>query len=215
MSRAVIFVNGHIPDLELVRSLIKPGDVILAANGGTRHALALGLTPSVVIGDLDSLTDDDRRKLEGTGTEIHCYSSEKNETDFDLALHYSAEAGYREILIIAALGDRLDQTLGNLSLLTDPVLAELDIRLDDGVEQAYFTRTQSRIVGSPGDIVSLIPWGGEVRGVTTSGLRWPLGCETLYPHQTRGISNELLGDTASVSLKSGLLLVIHSHNRRY
>lgn len=214
MSRAVIFVNGHIPDLELVRQLTRPGDTLLAADGGTRHVLALGLTPSVVIGDLDSLTDADRRKLDAAGTEIRRYPRNKNETDFELALHYAVEAGYHEILLVAALGDRLDQTLGNLALLTDPSLVGLHVRVDDGVEQAYFVSTRARVEGRPGDLVSLIPWGGEVTGVSTDGLRWPLRGETLYPYKTRGISNELLGETASVSLKSGLLLIIHSRHRQ-
>jgi thiamine pyrophosphokinase len=214
MSRAVIFVNGHISDLESVRRLTRPGDTLLAADGGTRHALALGLTPSVVIGDLDSLIDDNRRKLDTAGTEIRRHSRDKNETDFELALHYAVEAGFREILVVAALGDRLDQTLGNLALLTEPSLVGLDVRVDDGVEQAYFVRTQARIEGHPGDLVSLIPWGGEVTGVTTDGLRWPLRGETLYQYKTRGISNELLGETASVSLKSGLLFIVHRRNRQ-
>jgi thiamine pyrophosphokinase len=214
MSRAVIFVNGHISDLEPVRRLTRPGDTILAADGGTRHALALGLTPSVVIGDLDSLTDDNRRKLDAAGTEIRRHSRDKNETDFELALHYAVDVGFREILVVAALGDRLDQTLGNLALLTEPCLVGLDVRVDDGVEQAYFVRTQARIGGHPGDLVSLIPWGGEVTSVTTDGLRWPLRGETLYPYKTRGISNELLGETASVSLKSGLLFIVHRRNRQ-
>ncbi len=214
MSRAVIFVNGRIPDLELVRRLISPGDTLLTADGGTRLALALGLAPSVIIGDLDSLTDEHRRELDAAGTEIRQYPRDKNETDFELALRYAVNARYREIIVVAALGDRLDQTLGNLGLLTAPFLVGLDVRVDDGVERAYFVRTQAQVEGRPGDLVSLIPWGGEVIGVTTVGLRWPLRGETLYPYQTRGISNELLGETASVSLKSGLLLVIHSRNRQ-
>jgi thiamine pyrophosphokinase len=214
MSRAVIYVNGHIPDLETVRRLIRPGDTILAADGGSRHALALELTPSVVIGDLDSLTGDDMRKLEIDGTEIHRRPRDKNETDFELALQYAVEAGYREILVVAALGYRLDHTLGNLSLLTDPLLSTFDVRLDDGVEEVFFTRGRCQVRGAAGDIVSLIPWGAEVTGVVTDGLRWPLGGETLHPHRTRGISNELLGETASVNLKSGLLLIVHSRHRQ-
>jgi thiamine pyrophosphokinase len=213
MSRIVIFVNGRIPDLELVRLLIRPGDMILAADGGTRHALALGLVPSVIIGDLDSLTPADRRVLDTAGSKIHSYPRDKNETDFELALHYAAEAGYREIMVVAALGNRLDQTLGNLALLTAPSLAGLDIRLDDGMEQACFVRTQVRVDGRPGDLVSLIPWGGEVTGVATDGLRWPLQGETLHPYETRGVSNELLREMASISLQSGLLLVVHSRRQ--
>jgi len=215
MSRAVIFVNGHIPELELVRRLIKPGDTFLAADGGTRHVLALDLTPSIIIGDLDSLAPDVRLSTEQSGTRLIQHPRDKNETDFELALQYAVEAGYREILVVGALGDRLDQTLGNLALLTNPRLLTFDVRLDDGVEEAFFTRGSCRVQGAASDIVSLLPWGGEVTGVTTNGLRWPLRGETLYPYKTRGISNELLGEMASISLKSGLLLVVHSRNRQF
>jgi len=214
MSRAVIFVNGHIPELELVRRLIKPGDTFLAADGGTRHVLALELTPAIIIGDLDSLAPDVRLSTEQSGTRLIQHPRDKNETDFELALQYTVEAGYPEILVVAALGNRLDQTLGNLALLTNPRLSTFDVRLDDGVEEAFFTRGSCRVQGAAGDIVSLLPWGGEVIGVVTDGLRWPLQGETLYPYKTRGISNELLGEMASISLKSGLLLVVHSRNRQ-
>jgi len=214
MPRAVIFVNGHIPDLEPVRLLIRPGDTLLAADGGTRHALALGLVPATIIGDLDSLTDDNLNKLVAVGTEIQRSPRDKNETDFELALHFTVEAGYREILVVGALGDRLDQTLGNLALLTDPRLSTFDVRLDDGMEEAFFTRGSCQVRGTPGDLVSLIPWSGKVTGVATDGLRWPLRGDTLCPYKTRGISNELLGETASISLKSGLLLIVHSRHRQ-
>ncbi len=212
MPRVVIFVNGRIPDLEQVRRLLRPTDLIFAADGGTRHALALGLVPSLVIGDLDSVNDDDRRELEAAGTEFQRFPRSKDETDFELALSHAVSAGYTEILVVAALGNRLDQTLGNLALLTDPSLARLDLRLDDGSEEALFARTQTGVEGHPGDIVSLIPWGGPVTGISTVGLRWPLNGETLHPSKTRGLSNELLGETASISLESGLLLVVHSHH---
>jgi thiamine pyrophosphokinase len=209
--RAIIFANGHLPDLEAARCLIRPDDFLIAADGGMRHALALGLLPSIVIGDLDSLTPDNRRRLEGSGVEIRQYPPDKNETDLELALRTALEAGYRSILVLAALGGRLDQTLGNLSLLTDPSLAEVDVRLDDGIEEAFFVRKQADVQGCPGDTVSLIPWGGLAEGVTTEGLRWPLRGETLYPEKTRGVSNEMLAEIATISLKSGLLLVIHRH----
>ena len=215
MSRAIIFVNGPLADARQVRRLIQPGDTFIAADGGTRHALALGLKPSAVIGDLDSLDEETIKKLEKDGTRIMRFPADKNETDFELALKFAVEASFREILVVAALGGRLDQTLGNLALLTDPSLAGLDIRVEDGVEEAFFVRTRSRVEGSPGDIVSLIPWGGEAKGVSAQGLRWPLKGETLYPQKTRGISNELLGETASLSLESGLLLVVHTHHRKY
>ncbi|PIV28566.1 MAG: hypothetical protein COS37_00665, partial [Anaerolineae bacterium CG03_land_8_20_14_0_80_58_20] len=105
----------------------------------------------------------------------------------------------------------------NLALLTDPrhkpalseVEGSLDTRLDDGVEQTFFCRDRSEVEGRRGDLVSLIPWGGEVRGVRTQGLRWQLSDEVLLPHKTRGISNEMTGEVANIQIQSGLLLIVH------
>jgi thiamine pyrophosphokinase len=210
MQRVVIFVNGRIPDLEKVRLLVRPTDLIFAADGGSRHTIALGLVPSLVIGDLDSLSEADLASLEAAGAEIRQFPRSKDETDFELALNHAVSAGHTEILVVAALGNRLDQTLGNLALLAAPSLAGLDIWVDDGAEQARFVRSNVRVDGHPGDVVSLIPWGSPAIGVTTIGLRWPLGGETLHPNKTRGLSNEMLGETASISLESGLLLVVHN-----
>ncbi len=208
--RTLIFINGLISGLEPVRRLIHPGDLLLAADGGTRHIRSLGLIPSAIIGDLDSLTDDDQRWAEENSVQLIKYPRDKNETDLELALAYAVEQGATEILLVGALGGRLDQTLGNLALLTNPRLSIFNVRLDDGVEEAWFVHGASTIRGEAGDIVSLLSWGGLVTGVTTSGLRWPLRGETLYPEKTRGISNEMLGESASVSIESGLLLLIHS-----
>ena len=209
MVRALIFVNGNLPDLAALRRLLLADDFLIAADGGTRHILALGLTPAVLIGDLDSLSDENRRLLDQAGTKIHQSPRNKNETDLELALHFAVEAGYHQLRVVAALGGRLDQTLGNLALLTDPSLSGLDIRADDGLQEAFFTRDGCRLQGDPGDLISLVPWGGEVTGVTTMGLRWPLSGEVLWPYRTRGISNELLDETASVLIDAGLLLVVH------
>lgn len=209
MPRSIIFANGSLADPEPVRRFINPANLLIAADGGTRHALALGLTPSVIIGDLDSLTVDDRRWTVERGAQLVEFPRDKNETDLELAINYAIDQGCTEIVIVAALGGRLDQTLGNLSLLTDPRLAALDIRLDDGVEEVIFVRERCQVTGKPGNTVSLLPWGGDVTGVRTEGLRWPLNRETLYPYKTRGISNELMADTASIEIESGLLLVVH------
>jgi thiamine pyrophosphokinase len=213
MSRALIFVNGLVGDLEAVRRLLLPYDVVIAADGGTRHALSLGLKPTVIIGDLDSILKEDRRLINKAKITTFESPRDKDETDFELALRYAMGAGHRRILVIAALGGRLDQTIGNLALLSDPALADLDVRVDDGVEEAIFTRKTVRLRGNPGDLVSLIPWWEDVSGVVTDGLRWPLQGETLFPYKTRGISNEMLADSASVTIQSGLLLVIHRRQK--
>ncbi len=209
MPRCIIFANGILPNLDSARRLIRPNDLILAADGGTRHARTLGLIPSVIIGDFDSMMEEERGKMKEAGARLIQHPRDKDATDLELALDYAIQNGQREIVIVAALGNRLDQTLGNLSLLTDPRLLTCDLRLDDGVEETFFCRDRAQVKGRRGDLVSLIPWGGEVRGVCTEGLRWPLSDETLLPHKTRGISNEMTGEIANIKIESGLLLIVH------
>lgn len=209
MSRALIFANGVLPNPAAARRLIRPGDLILAADGGTRHALSLGLMPAFVIGDLDSLNDEEKEQAIARNVRLLTYPPMKDQTDLELTLDYALEQGCRQIRIVAALGGRLDQTLANLSLLTDPRLAELDIRLDDGVEEAFFIRRRADLNGAAGDTVSLLPWGQAVEGIVTEGLRWSLNGETLLPERTRGVSNEMLSDRAAIQVAKGLLLCVH------
>ncbi|MEW6404588.1 MAG: thiamine diphosphokinase [Chloroflexota bacterium] len=206
MPRILIFANGELPDLESARALIGDDDLLIAADGGTRHILALGLTPNVIIGDLDS-TAFDLQPLTKRGTRVIEFPQDKDATDLELALEHALNMDPTEIIIVAALGGRLDQTLGNIALLATP--QPTPMCLDDGVEETFFCRGQVKVHGRSGDIVSLIPWGGEVKGILTENLRWPLVSETLYPNKTRGISNEMLGEEASVKIESGLLLVVH------
>ena len=209
MQRIIIFANGEIPRLENARLLLQTDDYIICADGGTRHALALGLKPNLVIGDMDSIDKEQWQKLKNAGVPIELFPRDKDETDLELAINRAIELKPKTLLIIGALGGRLDQTFGNTALLSDARLAAMNTRLDDGLEEIFFCRDQEEVRGRSGDIVSLIPWGNPVQGVQTQGLKWPLRSETLLPEKTRGISNELTGEVASITITSGLLLVVH------
>jgi len=225
MKRVIIFANGELPDINKARSLLQKEDHIICADGGTRHVLALGIQPNLIIGDMDSVEKGVLRKFKDNGVNIELYPHNKNETDLELAISHAIELNPKQIIIIAALGGRLDQTLANISLLSDLRLSTLrhgsqrpdvlsggqafDTRLDDGVEEIFFCRDQVEVHGRIGDIVSLIPWQGTAFEVQTKNLKWVLHKETLYPAKTRGISNEMTDDIASISIASGLLLIVH------
>ena len=203
--RIIIFANGDLPDPDKAHALLRVSDFIIAADGGTRHALALGLTPNIIIGDLDSLNVE-RLTF---NAEIIQSPADKNETDLELAIQHALTLNPEQIIIAAALGGRLDQTLANIALVSNVQRSTSNVRLDDGIEEVFFCHEQTQIKGASGDIVSLIPWQGEVTGIVTTGLKWPLQNEILYPQKTRGISNEMMNDTATIQIKSGLLLIIH------
>jgi thiamine pyrophosphokinase len=73
LKRIIIFANGELPDLVKARALIQPGDTVICADGGTRHALALGTRPDLIIGDLDSAESETVRKFKNAGVEIEIF----------------------------------------------------------------------------------------------------------------------------------------------
>lgn len=209
--RAIIFANGgftHPPEF-------KPGDLIIAADGGGRHCLALGITPHFVVGDFDSLSDEQVAQLKQAGAELIRYPTRKDFTDLELALQHAKINGAEQVLVLAALGGRWDQTLANVLLPASQSFKELDIRLLDGPQEILLIHKGewTKIHGSTGDTLSLIPVLGDARRIKTAGLEYPLDNETLLFGSTRGVSNVFLEETASISLEEGLLLcvVIHQH----
>jgi len=205
--RAVIFANGSLnPPVALL-----PGDFIIAADGGARHCLALGLQPAVVIGDLDSLTQADMQALKFQGAEIIQFPVRKDVTDLELALSHAQSLKLDEILVLGALGARWDQTLANVVL--PAAFPELNIRLVDGNQEFFYLRAGETLTvsGCPGDTLSLIPLGADAQGITTDKLEYPLTGEKLPLGSTRGISNVLLEDEAQISLCAGFLLCVVIH----
>ncbi len=213
--RIVIFANGIIenPAAEAAR-WVRAGDCVVAADGGTRHALAAGLTPAHVIGDLDSLTPEQRAYLEAAGTILHAYPPAKDETDLELALTWAAsQPDVTEIVVLGALGGRPDQALANLLLLALPALAGREVIIADGAWSVRCLRggKTATFHGQPGDTLSLLPLGGDAVGVTTTGLAYPLRDETLHFGLTRGVSNIFDGETVTVFLRTGLLWGLHQN----
>jgi len=209
MQRILILANGEIPSLTQARTILRPDDFILCADGGTRHALSLGVKPHLIIGDMDSIDKEVLKRFQDDGVEIELFPRDKNETDLELAIQKAIEMNPDEIVIVAALGGRMDQTLANIALLASAPHPSPVTRIDDGVEEIFFVQDQAQVKGRSGDIVSLIPWGEPVHGVQTQNLKWQLNNETLHPDKTRGVSNEMTSDTASIKIESGLLLIVH------
>jgi thiamine pyrophosphokinase len=186
--------------------------LVVGADGGGAHALARGLVPHLVIGDMDSLPDAARADLAAQGCRFVVHPRAKDETDLELALTYAVEQGAHEIIVLGALGGRLDHTLANVLLLALPELAGVSVRIVAGHQDAFLMRggETRHVSGKPGDLVSLLPLGGPALEVTTTGLAWALCGDTLRFGFTRGVSNEMAATQAEIRLREGFLLVIHA-----
>ena len=215
-TKALVFANGDIEDGAMVqRALADAADGLwIAADGGARVAAHYGMTPQVVIGDMDSVDHDVLAELAAGGAEILRYPEAKNETEVELALLYAVERGARWVRVIGAQGGRLDQTLSNVYLLALDALRGVDVRLVAGDAETFLLFPESvTITGAAGDTVSLIPASGAAHGVRTEGMRYPLRDESLLFGPARGVSNVMEGKRAVVHIRDGALIVVHTMGR--
>lgn len=203
-----------------------PADRVIAVDYGAHHARAWGWPIHLLIGDLDSLPAQEAQALRSADTPVIRAPSAKDETDLELALERACQEGPDEIVICAALGGRADHMLANALLLARPDLAGRDVVIAEGSTRLralhggrnpWGSRQPPEysagltLVGARGDLLSLLPVGGDAEGVTTEGLAYPLHGETLFLGQARGISNVFEEETARIWLRSGVLLVVHTH----
>lgn len=209
--RAVIFVNGTIPDHATVQRWVRADDNLIAADGGAHHAAAMGLVPRVVVGDLDSLDAELAEHLAAQGVELEKHPAAKNMTDLELAIERAIQDGANEILLLGALGGRLDQSLANVLLMAQRDWPAM-IRLVDATEIATVIHggESMTLEAAPGSTMSLLPLSPEVTGITYSGMLYPLNDATLQFGSTRGISNEVVNHPATVTIRSGIALVIQT-----
>ena len=213
-THALIFANGAANDGTFVQRTIQETNspLIIAADGGARLAYQVfGLTPHVIVGDMDSLSDTEQSGFTQKGARMVQHTPEKDETDLELALLWAIEHGIKHIRIIGAMGKRVDQTLGNMYLLAMPQLADYDVRLVSGSQQMWLAYPgKHTITGEPQDTLSLIPMSGDVYNISTENLYYPLTNETLKFGPARGMSNVLTAAQATVSFDKGMLLIVHT-----
>jgi len=215
--RALVIADGAPPDRAAL-DRAWPGwddgvELVVAADGGARHAAALGRSIDRWVGDGDSLGSDGVAALRAAGVPVRLVPVDKDESDTELAVLEAVEAGANDVTIVGALGGaRFDHGLANVTLLDAPALAGRQARLLEPGTRVSMLRGPSTIVleGQAGDVVTLLPLGDDADGVTTEGLRYPLADETLSAGRTRGLSNVRLVGRSRVSLRGGRLLVVET-----
>lgn len=211
----VVVANGAFLRPIPLAALARSADLLVAADGGANWLHEQGLTPSSLIGDLDSVRPSVLTALASRGCLIQRHPSAKDETDTELALLYATQQAPKRITLIGALGGRVDHELANILLLALPALGTIPTAIYDGLSWvrllvAADAAARVAIQGAAGDIVSLLPLGGDCVGVSTEQMAYPLENESLRFGPARGVSNIMLAATTQVTVRSGKLLIVHT-----
>jgi thiamine pyrophosphokinase len=193
--------------------------IVVAADGGARHAAPLGLPIHRWVGDGDSINAVDLAELRARGIPVDLVGTDKDESDTELAITAAIEAGAEDIVVLGAFGGpRLDHAIANLTLLAHPGLGSRAAVLLDASARVRLVRAPgpegdpvvTPLPGRLGDVVSLIPFGADALRIRTDGLHYPLRDETLLLGSARGLSNVRRATDASFVLGSGAVLVIET-----
>lgn len=200
---ALIIGNGEVS--REIKFKLPNNPYIICADGGMRHLEKLGLSADVLIGDMDSAGD---AKIP---EKVIRYPVRKDFTDGELAVDYAIDGGFSEIVMIGFTGTRADHTLTNIFLLKRIHEHGVHGCIIDANNEIYCSNDIT-IYGEKGDLVSIIPVGGDLDGVTTEGLEYPLSFEKLEFGVGRGVSNVMLGEKCRIIVKYGTALIIKSRD---
>jgi len=204
MSTILIFAGGDLPEADLADEL-PSADLILAADSGYDLAVHLGFSVDVLIGDLDSITTS---PVPGHVV-VERYPVDKDQTDLDLALELALREDPERVVVIGGTGGRFDHEISTVGLIcSDRWSAIDDLEWVSTRGRAYVVRRRRIIHGDVGATVSLVPVGGAVAGIKTSGLQWELAGEDLPPGSTMGVSNVMRGPVTDIQVEAGCLLVV-------
>lgn len=205
--KAVLVCNGSISDYNSLKRYIAPEDYVISVDGGAGHLRKMGIMPSILLGDFDSANSEDLKFFIDRGIETYQFPIEKDMTDSELAIEKALETGADELLLVGAVGSRVDHSLANIFLLKKLLDIGVKACILDENNKIYMFNTNFSLQKQEGYKLSLIPISEKVTGVTTTGLKYKLNDATMYLGTSWGVSNEFVEDTATVTINEGILLV--------
>jgi thiamine pyrophosphokinase len=204
---ALIILKGEEPSRLLLMEFWDQTDYRVCADGAASLLKKYGLTPDVILGDLDSIRTSEKQHFNAIKT---IQIADQSTTDGEKAIAHCAEKGINKLVVLGALGKRLDHTLYNLGLFKRTVQLGIDITFYTNHEKLRVIEKTTTFLEDKGTVISLMPLYGRVNGVTTQGLTYPINDETLEMGLFSSVSNEFSQNEAIISLTKGQLLIVIS-----
>lgn len=184
---------------------INDGDLIIAADGGLDHAISVGITPHLFIGDMDSLKSPIPKNLE-----CITFPARKDFTDMHLAYLEGKKRDCTDFEIYGGTGGRGDHTFANISLLlavaTDGFCGRM---ISESQVYTVIKNSKICIKGRESAYISVFALGGKAEDVSLEGLDYEVDGITLTPEFSLGVSNRFTDKEAKISVGSGALLIIY------
>lgn len=213
--RYIIVSNGNISDYSFYNGIFDNSDYIICADGGAKHLIKMNVIPNVIIGDLDSIDEDDKRIFIEKSVEFHKFPADKDASDTELALDFALSRNASEVVFIGAIGSRMDHSIANITLLKKLLDNNIKGKVINEYNEIYLLNNKNNQItlhGEKEDYLSIIPLSNIVKGINLSGFKFPLKDAEISIGSSLGISNEFNSDIVRIEIKEGLLLVIKARD---
>lgn len=208
--KTLIISGGSITKELLTKTLINENfDIIIAADKGLEILDICKITPNYIIGDFDSVNTKLINKY--SNSKIIKLNPEKDFTDTHMAIKLAIEIKSTEILVLGAIGTRIDHTIANIHILKECLEKNIKCQIVNENNKIFLIKEET-IIGLENkyNYISLIPLTTEVTGVTLTGFKYLLKNATLRIGESIGVSNEQLNKEAKIELENGILICIKS-----
>jgi thiamine pyrophosphokinase len=210
--KAVILCGGTAPSKELLVKALENCQLLICADSGANCLYEYNIKPHYIIGDLDSIKEEAKDYFKKEGIVIDSYAAEKDETDSELALNKAIQLGADEIIFLGCIGKRLDHVIGNLGLLRHCLKRMIKASIIDENNKIFMINTSSVINGEADMTFSLQAYGGDVKGLTIKGAKYPLYDYKLEEGNPITLSNKFISNEVKIEFMSGILLLFFSRD---
>ena len=200
---ALLLAGGSLTVTPRVLELVRGAALVIAADGGARHAAALGVQIDLWVGDFDSSDD-----LTHLNAPRQTFPRDKDKTDLELALGIAKERGATRALVLGAFGGRFDHALGIALMAARETQSGFTVDLESGTETGWVLTpaTPLELPLGAGQTFSVLALE-DAQQLSITGAKWSLERVKLNFGASLGISNEARG-AVSVSLERGVALVV-------
>ncbi|WP_352419964.1 thiamine diphosphokinase [Proteiniborus sp.] len=207
--KALIISNGNLNDID-IDYYFQNADIVICADGGARHLFSENLTPDFIIGDLDSLDLEILNRFKRVGVGLQKHSTHKDKTDTELSIEYAIEKGANDIVLLGAIGSRLDHSMANIMLLYKFINQNINITVIDSHNEVFITKDLLRLNNKEDSFISIIPLINSK--VSLQGFEYDTNCVDFNIGSTLGISNAIKDEVGLVKVEEGICLVIRSRD---
>lgn len=208
-SRALILAGGRKPGNFFIKSVYRPGDLVIAADSGAESALNAQIPIHVLLGDFDSISSEALNKAASQCRESIAFSRDKDFSDLEASLDVCRKRGIAQALILGGLGGRWDHSLFNIiAILQKAEEMGIDACLREESCEIMQLKNKSRLIrGRSGSLLSLIALDEQITA-DIKGVKWPLQDEIICRSSTRTLSNLITEEEASVRVSQGRAVLI-------